>query len=138
VSKIVFTGELPTLERYNITEVGIWSAGSNPSANFNDSRTIFLFNKDEQWQHNNDNNEPLELFPIETKLDVEFFNKVMRQDAKSVGVFKLGYGDEEIRYVDGWIRDLYTRFSNYKNLLPSDFKEYKCNCEVELINNYSQ
>ena len=43
VSKIVFTGELPTLERYDITEVGIWSAGSNPSANFNDSRTIFLF-----------------------------------------------------------------------------------------------
>lgn len=70
VSKIVFTGELPTLERYNITEVGIWSAGSNPSANFNDSRSIFLFNKDEQWQHNNDNNEPLQLFAIETKLDV--------------------------------------------------------------------
>jgi hypothetical protein len=51
VSKIVFTGELPTLERYNITEVGIWSAGSNPSANFNDSRTIFLFNKDENWEY---------------------------------------------------------------------------------------
>jgi hypothetical protein len=51
VSKIVFTGELPTLERYDITEVGIWSAGSNPSANFNDSRTIFLFTKDENWQY---------------------------------------------------------------------------------------
>jgi hypothetical protein len=52
VSKIVFTGELPTLERYNITEVGLWSAGSNPSANFNDSRPIFLFNKDEGWEYN--------------------------------------------------------------------------------------
>jgi hypothetical protein len=51
VSKIVFTGELPTLERYDITEVGIWSAGSNPSANFNDSRTIFLFTKDENWEY---------------------------------------------------------------------------------------
>jgi hypothetical protein len=54
VSKIVFTGELPTLERYNITEVGLWSAGSNPSANFNDSRSIFLFNKDENWSYNNE------------------------------------------------------------------------------------
>lgn len=52
VSKIVFTGELPTLERYSITEVGLWSAGSNPSANFNDSRPIFLFNKDEGWEYN--------------------------------------------------------------------------------------
>lgn len=65
VSKIVFTGELPTLDRYDITEVGIWSAGSNPSANFNDSRSIFLFNKDENWKYSN-----AALVPIETRLDV--------------------------------------------------------------------
>jgi hypothetical protein len=70
VSKIVFTGELPTLERYDITEVGIWSAGSNPSANFNDSRTIFLFNKDEGWQHNNNDETPLELASLVDKLDL--------------------------------------------------------------------
>ena len=70
VSKIVFTGELPTLERYDITEVGIWSAGSNPSAKFNDSRTIFLFNKDEGWQHNNNDDAPLELLSFVTKLDL--------------------------------------------------------------------
>jgi len=70
VSKIVFTGELPTLERYDITEVGIWSAGSNPSANFNDSRTIFLFNKDEGWQHNNNLGTPLELASLVDKLDL--------------------------------------------------------------------
>ena len=70
VSKIVFTAELPTLERYDITEVGIWSAGSNPSANFNDSRTIFLFNKDEGWQHNNDRGAPPDLASFVTKLDL--------------------------------------------------------------------
>ena len=64
ISKIVFTGELPTLERYNITEVGLWSAGSNPSANFNDSRPIFLFNKDEGWKYNGE-----VLDPVEGKLD---------------------------------------------------------------------
>jgi hypothetical protein len=70
VSKIVFTAELPTLERYDITEVGIWSAGSNPSAKFNDSRTIFLFNKDEGWQHNNNDDTPLELLAFVSKLDL--------------------------------------------------------------------
>lgn len=70
VSKIVFTGELPTLERYGITEVGIYSAGSNPSANFNDSRTIFLFNKDEGWEHNNDDSAPSELTSLPNKLDL--------------------------------------------------------------------
>lgn len=70
VSKIVFTGELPTLDRYDITEVGIWSAGSNPSAKFNDSRTVFLFSKDEDWQHNNSGSTTLKLPTLETKLDL--------------------------------------------------------------------
>lgn len=50
-SKIVFTAELPTPERYEITEVGLWSAGSNPTAGSNDSRTIFSFSDAENWQY---------------------------------------------------------------------------------------
>jgi hypothetical protein len=50
-SKIVFTAELPTSERYEITEVGLWSAGSNPTAGSNDSRTIFSFSDAENWQY---------------------------------------------------------------------------------------
>jgi hypothetical protein len=51
VNKIVFTAELPTSERYEITEVGLWSAGSNPTAGSNDSRTIFSFSDAENWQY---------------------------------------------------------------------------------------
>lgn len=51
INKIVFTAELPTLERYEITEVGVYSAGSNPSAGSNDSRTIFSFSSEENWQY---------------------------------------------------------------------------------------
>jgi hypothetical protein len=50
-SKIVFTAELPTSERYEITEVGLYSAGSNPSAGSNDSRTVFSFSDSENWQY---------------------------------------------------------------------------------------
>jgi hypothetical protein len=51
VSKIVLTAELPTEERYEITEVGIYSAGSNPSAGAYDSKTVFAFTAGESWQH---------------------------------------------------------------------------------------
>jgi hypothetical protein len=50
-SKIVFTAELPTAERYEISEVGVWSAGSNPSAGANDSKTIFSFTEAENWEY---------------------------------------------------------------------------------------
>jgi hypothetical protein len=49
--KIVLTAELPTEERYEITEVGLYSAGSNPSAGANDSKTVFSFAQGETWIH---------------------------------------------------------------------------------------
>lgn len=50
-NKIVLTAELPTEERYEISEVGIFSAGSNPSAGAYDSKNIFAFTNTENWQH---------------------------------------------------------------------------------------
>jgi len=50
VNKLVFTSELPGQERYEITEIGIYSAGSNPSAAGFDSRNIVLFSQEESWQ----------------------------------------------------------------------------------------
>jgi hypothetical protein len=51
INKIVLTAELPTEERYEISEVGLYSAGSNPSAGVYDSRTIFAFTSTENWQY---------------------------------------------------------------------------------------
>lgn len=53
INKMVFTAELPTEERYEISELGIYSAGSNPSAGSFDSRTLFAFTDTENWQYNN-------------------------------------------------------------------------------------
>ena len=51
IDKIVFTAELPTEERYEISEIGLYSAGSNPSAGVYDSKTIFAFTTTENWQY---------------------------------------------------------------------------------------
>ena len=50
VNKIVLTAQLPTEERYEITEVGVYSAGSNAIAGRYDSKTITAFSSDELWQ----------------------------------------------------------------------------------------
>ena len=49
--KLVLTAELPTEERYEITEVGVFSAGSNPSAGAFDSKVVYSFTQAEGWEY---------------------------------------------------------------------------------------
>jgi len=64
---IVLTAELPTEERYEITEVGLFSAQSNPDAGSYDSRTIYSFSQNENWQYHGTSIEPIPV--IYTPLD---------------------------------------------------------------------
>jgi uncharacterized protein (DUF427 family) len=49
--KIVFTAELPTQERYEISEIGVFSAKSNPAAKNADSRMLYSFSQNEGWEY---------------------------------------------------------------------------------------
>lgn len=51
ISKIVLTAELPSEERYEISEVGVFSAGANSQAGAYDSKSIYAFTQDENWEH---------------------------------------------------------------------------------------
>jgi hypothetical protein len=48
VTKVSFTAELPKENRFDITEIGLWSAGSNTLAQSFNSRMLFNFS--EPWQ----------------------------------------------------------------------------------------
>ena len=76
ISKIVFTSELPTQERYEITEIGIFPAGGNPSASGFDSRTLIAFSEEEQWQYLNDTPQPIVSITqsLDTPLDDNIIN----------------------------------------------------------------
>lgn len=50
--KIAFIAELPKENRFEITEVGVWSAGANSLAKNFDSRSLFDFS--ESWQAHSD------------------------------------------------------------------------------------
>lgn len=69
-NKIVLTAELPTEERYEITEVGLYSAGSNPSAGAYDSKTVFAFTNTENWQYHSTTSTTL-IPTIPVQLDTE-------------------------------------------------------------------
>lgn len=50
VSKLAFAAEMPTVERFEITEVALWSAGSNSNAQNMDSRALSSFARSEKWK----------------------------------------------------------------------------------------
>lgn len=66
LSKVVLTAEMPTEERHEITEVGIFSAGSNPVAGSFDSRVVYSFADTDNWRYN-----PAGLSPIEIPVKYE-------------------------------------------------------------------
>jgi hypothetical protein len=68
--KLVLTAELPTEERYEITEVGIFSAGSNPSAAAFDSKFLYSFSQTEGWE-NHTTSGMLPIPPIYSPLNSE-------------------------------------------------------------------
>lgn len=54
VSKVVLTAELPPDQRYQISELGIFSARANPSASGRDSRMLYTFTEAENWQYHDE------------------------------------------------------------------------------------
>lgn len=51
VANIVFAGELPSNQRYLFTEIGVYSAKSNPAAGAQDSKMIYTFSTSENWEY---------------------------------------------------------------------------------------
>lgn len=52
---IVFSGELPSEQRYEFSEIGIFSAKSNPIAGSLGSRMIYTFSESENWEYHDEN-----------------------------------------------------------------------------------
>jgi hypothetical protein len=81
VTKIVLTAELPTEERYEMSEVGVFSAGSNPLAGAYDSRALYAFTTDEAWEyHTASLSTPLEVIyePLHGVLEDGFINQELK------------------------------------------------------------
>ena len=65
VTQVILTAELPTNDRYEITEIGLYPSGSNPIVTDSDSRTIYTFGATENWEyHTNVSSNAITYSPI--------------------------------------------------------------------------
>jgi hypothetical protein len=110
-SKLVLTAELPTEERYEISEVGIYSAGSNPYAASYDSRTILTFTQGENWQHISPN-ETTDIQRITQPLDATLSDNVIETTFK---IFETN-ADNKIFYNTNRV-NRYERCRYYNNII---------------------
>jgi hypothetical protein len=86
VSKIVLTAEIPTEERYEITEVGIYSAGYNTSLGSTDSKTLFAFTSKENWKINGSTSLITVSEPLDDPLILNVIKDVFTVNSASVAL----------------------------------------------------
>jgi hypothetical protein len=111
ISKIVLTAELPSEERYEITEVGLYSAGSNPSAGAYDSKTLLAFTSGESWQHHTSESAlsiPTISIPLDNPLNdnvIAVTDKVFQTNANNSIFYKNSRAQryERCRYLNNMI-----------------------------------
>lgn len=119
INKLVFTAELPSQERYEITEIGIYSAGSNPSASGYDSRNIVLFSQEENWQYvtTSTQNIPVVTDPLDSGDDneIDVASSVFQASADNRIFYKVNRNDYHER----------CRFFNNTVMIAGNFSSIK-------------
>lgn len=110
VSKIVLTGELPTEERYEITEVGIFSAKANSLAGSTDSKNLYAFTTNESWKINGVS----PVVSIPERLDSEAFPNIIRDTFSGVArdIFQTNADNQIFTYDVRELRNERCRFLN--------------------------
>jgi hypothetical protein len=109
IDKVVLTAELPTEERYEITEVGVFSAARNPVAGSFDSRNIYSFADTDNWLYQAVGSPAIEIEPIYTPLDGDADNGIINQ---TLNVFSTNADNRIFTQSDRVARNERCRFLN--------------------------
>ena len=90
-ANIVFAGELPGDQRYLFTEIGIYSAKSNPAAGAQDSKMIYTFSDSENWEYHNEltaSTIPTIVDPLDANAASGTIDNVLDQNGNPAVVFR--------------------------------------------------
>jgi hypothetical protein len=109
IDKVVLTAQLPTEERYEITEVGIFSAASNPVAGSFDSRNIYSFAETDSWLYQPFNSPAIEIDSVYAPLDGQSENGIINQ---TLNVFQTNADNRVFTQQDRVARNERCRFLN--------------------------
>ena len=86
VAKIVLTAELPTADRYEISEIGVFSALGNSLASNSDSKSLYSFSANEGWAfHSATTNAATSIPVITKKLDTDGATNSISDAAITIG-----------------------------------------------------
>jgi len=114
-NKIVLTGQLPSEQKYEISEIGIYSAGSNSAAGSFDSRVLFGFSQDETWEYH-DQSSAVDIPSVFTPLDSEGDDVIDVAEP----VFETNSDNSTFQTVGRQSRFEYPRFLNTTVLMRGD------------------
>lgn len=139
--KIILTAELPTQERYEITEVGLYSAGSNQFASGFDSRVLYYFSRQEPWKLGE-----LPVSVIDTPLDsqntendIDQFVDVSANPAQLVPipkVFQTNASNKVFSNASRQSRNEQSRFLNNMMMVRGDFSTINASDQIVPNENY--
>jgi hypothetical protein len=130
LSKVVLTAELPTEERYEITEVGIFSAGSNPVAGSFDSRVVYSFADTDNWRYSIDGASPIDIPVQYSPLDGDSNNGTINQTSK---IFSTNADNRVFTQTDRVNRNERCRFLNNIIAIRGDSSSLQYNIEGGMI-----
>jgi hypothetical protein len=133
-SFVVFTAELPTQERYEISELGVYSAGSNPSAGSTDSRLLYAFSEEENWEYHSSAS-AIEIPSINTRLDEPGTNIITTPG--DVSAFQANSDNVLFTYTDRVARLETPRFLNSSVFLRGDSAVLSLDAQGNLVSDES-
>ena len=90
-SNIVFAGELPGDQRYLFTEIGVFSARSNPAAGTLGSKMLYTFSESENWEFHNETTAssiPLILVPLDANASAGTIDNLVDGQGNPVVAFR--------------------------------------------------
>ena len=122
ISKIVLTAELPTEERYEITEVGIYSAGFNPITGSSNSKSLLSFTQFENWKVNGSTtlnfvSEPLD-DPLIPNIVKDFFT--VNDQSLELDIFQTNADNPIFLNDSRYLRNERSRFLNNMVVMRGD------------------
>ena len=114
-TKITFSAELPAENRYDITEIGLWSAGGNNLAPNSDSKIIFNFS--EPWEIHNSSISPIPAEDGRLGTSPDF---IAATPPALAPIFTLSTGNPVLRGNDRVARNEGPRYLNRKIFIRGD------------------
>lgn len=122
-SNIVFAGELPGDQRYLFTEIGVFSARSNPSAGTIGSRFVYTFSESENWEYHNETSAqslPLILEPLDANSTTGKIDNILDDLGNPVFAFRTNSDNDVFNSIARTEVFEQPRFLDRTLILPGD------------------